>query len=544
MARMAGAMWTGEFLRQGRALIGLRYRLIWAQARSSQGMISVMLALYLLGILGALLFAFGGVGAALAAIMLGQGESISRWMLTSLYANGFGLSLLFGFGARAAFTDGALRRFPLGGGQRFLVRHGIGIFDPVWTLLVCGALGLAFGMVWLKAGSLVPGVAAAFLFILASYLTTASLLSIVNRLMLTRRGTAILWGGALTIFSLGPLVMTSLDQSVTRAIWRTVDGVLRLMPPGLAAGIMVGPLRLGMLGRVGGLLVWIAGLAAFLGWIERRPVKAAPGGEITSLDTLFGRDLITQLSQIFAPLAGRYVPLVDKSLRYHLRCNLIRYSLITSPLLVVVVRFLDSRGREGGFLFNSALVFYILSCSTAAGMMLNLLGFDGAGVRRYAVIPAPLGDALRAGSLASLLLRLGVLLMAFLFWVAIYWREPKSWRMILLLLGVGLTGTVLFNGIGLWVSIFSAKAVDFDSMWNNRLSLGANAVVLIGVLLPFFVGSILLERFGRPSLLPIWWAPWLTFLLSLTFYLLSFFNLDRALKMKSESLIRRIAGAR
>jgi hypothetical protein len=76
-------MLTGEFGRRGWALIGLRYRLIWAQARSSQGMISALLALYLLGALGALLFAFGGVGAAIAAIELGQGESICRWMLTT-----------------------------------------------------------------------------------------------------------------------------------------------------------------------------------------------------------------------------------------------------------------------------------------------------------------------------------------------------------------------------------------------------------------------------------------------------------------------------
>ena len=210
---------------------------------------------------------------------------------------------------------------------------------------------------------------------------------------------------------------------------------------------------------------------------------------------------------------------------------------------MIIIRFLDAGGRKGGFLFNSALVFYILSCATAAGMMLNLLGFDGAGVRRYAVIPAPMGDALRAGSMASMLLRLTVVLTAFVFWLAIYWKEPKSWRMMVVLIGISLTGTVLFNGIGLWISIFSAKSVDFDSMWNNRLSLGANAVVLTGVLLPFVFGSALVRDYGQAILLSFWWAPWLTFLLSLAFYLLSFFNIDGALRMKSESVIRRISGA-
>ncbi|MFM8394737.1 MAG: hypothetical protein ACKOB4_12520, partial [Acidobacteriota bacterium] len=299
---------TVDFLRKARALIGLRYRLIWAQARSSQGMISVLLALYLLGALGALLFAFGGVGAAIAAIALGQGESICRWMLTSLYANGFGLSLLFGFGARAAFTDGALRRFPFAARQRFLIRHGIGIFDPVWTLLVCGALGLALGMVWLEAGSLVPGLVAAFLFILASYLTTASLLSIVNRLMQTRGGTAILWGGALSIFSLGPLLLRSLDPARLRLFWRMVDMVLRWMPPGVAAGLMVGPRRWTMVGRVLLLIAWVVGLAIFLRWIEHRPIKS--GTESVGIDpaTVVSADLIAHVAALFG---RRYGPLVD-----------------------------------------------------------------------------------------------------------------------------------------------------------------------------------------------------------------------------------------
>ncbi|NDD63608.1 MAG: hypothetical protein EBZ36_06475 [Acidobacteria bacterium] len=533
-------MLTGEFGRQGLALIGLRYRLIWAQARSSQGMISALLALYLLGALGALLFAFGGVGAAIAAIELGQGESICRWMLTTLYANGFGLSLLFGFGARAAFADGALRRFPLDGRQRFLVRHGIGIFDPVWTLLVCGALGLALGMVWLKAGRILPGLLAALLFILASYLTTAVLLAIVNRLMQTRGGTAILWGGALMLFSLGPLLLRSLGAERVRLFWRLADKTLVWLPPGVAAGMMVGPVRPAMFGLTLFLLGWIVGLALFLRWVENRPVRSV-GGEIGfDAESVVPTDLIGQVSGLFG---RRYGPLIDKSLRYHLRCNLIRYSLVTSPLLVVVIQLVGSNGRPGDFLFASVLIFYILSCATAAGMMLNLLGFDGAGVRRYAVMPAPLGDALRAGSLASMLLRLMVVLMAFVFWVIFYWREPKSWRMIAILTGVSLTGTVLYNGIGLWISIFSAKSVDFDSMWNNRLSLGANAAILIGVLLPFFVGSGLVDLYSGRGLVFTWWAPWVTALVSAGFYLVSFYNLDSILRRRSESIIRRIAGA-
>jgi hypothetical protein len=115
--------------------------------------------------------------------------------------------------------------------------------------------------------------------------------------------------------------------------------------------------------------------------------------------------------------------------------------------------------------------------------------------------------------------------------------------MVLMLIGVALTGTILYNAIGLWVSIFSAKAVDFDSMWNNRLSLGANAVILIGVLLPFLLGSALLDRYGWTVLIQLWWAPWITAFVAIGFYLLSFHNVDPAMRLKAEAVIRRIAGA-
>jgi hypothetical protein len=80
-------------------------------------------------------------------------------------------------------------------------------------------------------------------------------------------------------------------------------------------------------------------------------------------------------------------------------------------------------------------------------------------------------------------------------------------------------------------------------MWNNRLSLGANAVILIGVLLPFLLGSALLDRYGWTVLIQLWWAPWITAFVAIGFYLLSFHNVDPAMRLKAEAVIRRIAGA-
>ncbi len=536
---------SGSF-RQVRALVGLRYRLIFAQARSGQGRVAVLFALYLLGAMAALFLALGGMGMAVGAVRLGRGESIARWVLTGLCVNGVGLSLLFGFGARAVFAEASLRRYPLPASQRFAIRHWIGLLDPVWLALMASSLGLVGGLLWLGAGSPGWGIAAVLLFIPTAYLMTGILLTMIGRAMRTRLGTAIFGGAMILCFSIGQVAIASLAPDVQRSLWRLVDGVLRWTPPGLAAGSMMAGDQVSSAVRLLLLLVWLAGLVITLRSIERLPEAAGNlddqhAAALTLQPQAAFEDAIWQIARIFG---RRYAPLIDKSLRYHLRCNLIRYSLVTSPLLVVAIRFLDSSGRPGGFIITSALIFYVLSCATGAAMMLNLFGFDGAGISRHALLPAPMGDALRAGSIASLLLRLVVLLISFIFWLILFQERARNWREMALLIGVALTGTLLFSGIGIWVSILAPKRADFDSIWNNRLSLGANIIVIAGVLLPFYAGLAIVDRFGHEVLLRFWWIPLLTAIPGGAVYVISFFFSDPALRLQREHLLRTLAGVR
>src|SRR5215471_11356680 len=149
-----------DFFKHLWILTRLRYRLIWAQARTSNGGILLLLSLYLLGGSIALLMAFGGLGSAMVDTDLEQRGRVARVILATLFVNGIGLSLMLGLGTQESFSDESLRRYPLRARERFLVRHLIGLLDPIWALMAFGALGLAIGFSWFGSGRLIVGAAA------------------------------------------------------------------------------------------------------------------------------------------------------------------------------------------------------------------------------------------------------------------------------------------------------------------------------------------------------------------------------------------------
>jgi hypothetical protein len=240
---------------------------------------------------------------------------------------------------------------------------------------------------------------------------------------------------------------------------------------------------------------------------------------------------------------SQYAPLVSKSLRYHLRCNLIRFSLLTSPLLVLLAKFPALGGGARGEVITTLTLFYVISGATGLAMTLNLFGYDGAGVRRYAVLPSTFATALRASSLASLLLRAVALLAAVALWI-IFTRKGFDARMLLVILGVAGAGLFLFNALGLWTSVLSPKAANFNSIWNNRLSFGSNVVMFCGLLAPLWIARMFYEILGPSDLLSLWPPALAMTALSVAFYLFSMKAIEPTLNWRREKLINQIAGAR
>jgi hypothetical protein len=524
------------FRRQLWTLVRLRYRLIWAQARTSNGRIALLFALYLLGGSAALLMLISGLGAAIVDNDFEQNGLVARWMLTIVFINGAGLSLMLGVGTHGAFSEEALRRHPLTANERFAVRQVIGLLDPLWLILIFAVFGLALGFVWLGKGKLVAGLLAALFFIAASYLATAVLLSLIGLIMRSRTGAALLGVVVVLLVSFVPLAISVIAVSKSTTLWKLFDQILRLAPPGAAAEMMTGDAPLAVFVNLVLLLVWGLALTLALARLESLPPVAEGAG--------MGRITWDDFYDQIAALCGRaYAPLVGKSLRYHLRCNLIRFSLITSPLLVLAGKFVIPNRSERGELIITFALFFITSAATGVAMMLNLFGYDGAGIRRYAVLPASFAAALRAGSCASLILRAVVMLAAAALWVAVA-KPPMEARMFTVILSIVVASLFLFNGLGLWTSVWSPKSANFDSMWNNRLSFGANVVMIGGAAAPYAVAVVLSERLDPEVMLRFWWVALLLMVSSIGFYLFSLKAIEPVLNSRRERLINLIAGAR
>lgn len=530
---------NNDFLKRFLALVRLRYKLIWAHARTGNGKIAMLFALYLIGGFVALFFALGGVGIgfAITSIEPERAEYFARWMLFGLFVNGIGLSLLFGTGPRAAFSEEALRRYPLDDRERFLVRQLIGILDPVWLLLIACTYGLAIGFWWLGGGSIFRTLLTTTIFIVANYLATIVLLTVVGLVMETRRGSGLIGTIVLLVVSFGPLVIALLVNSRKAAVWNAMDTLLKMTPPGAAAGALLGDTAAIVIGNFILLLVWCLALLWALEKLETRPHST----DQTTAASIIWEDYTDQLSKLFG---HRYAPLVNKSLRYHLRCNMIRFSLITAPVIVLAGKYLVPHKGGQGYFAVSLAMFFIMSGATAAAMMLNAFGYDNAGIRRYAFLPIRFVDALRAMNLSSLLLRAFAVFISFALWLVFYSSQVLSLRMLAMMLSTALASLFLYNALGFWTSVFSPKSMDFDAMWNNRLSFGANAVIIGGVLIPFWGLITAVNRLGLTTLLRFWWVPLLLMMACACLYIFSFFAIETSLNSRRERLINLIAGAR
>ena len=168
-------------------LVGLRYKLLWAQTRTRNGRIALFFTGYAFAILILLLMTAGGVGAAMLAVRSGQAEKIAQAVLGGLFLNALLASVVTGFGINTAFTDQALRRYALTAGERLAARHLTGILEPVWIFVLALWLGLATGLYALGAGGFWLGSLAVVLLLIADYLLARVMATLIEWLSHVKR---------------------------------------------------------------------------------------------------------------------------------------------------------------------------------------------------------------------------------------------------------------------------------------------------------------------------------------------------------------------
>jgi len=511
-------------------LVRLRYKLLWAQARTSAGKAAIFFALYLLGMLFFSLIALGGVGAGILTVQAGGAEVSAQLILGSLFLTGNSASLLMGVGPSAAFSDDALRRYPLSRKWRFTAQHLVGLLDPVWLFIFGTLFGLAIGFQFSGVSPFVVSLPVLLVFLGTTYLCAADMLIVVRRILQFRAGPVILMiGGVAAILVFVLLTSSGLSTGEMRIY---LARLLGLTPAKTAAAAVAGNSPRERTIGLALLLTWFAASAMAL-----RLLQGLQQFRGTQRKASIGDQSIYDIGVQSFPKDIR--PLVAKSLAYHLRCNRVRYSLIMTGPLLLFISFMGHHAAADRTLLFLTFMFIAGFFSTLV-MSVNYFGWDGAGVRRYLLLPVPISMALRAHSYASLLLgAMGAIFTTAIGILAL--KIAVTTSLLVFVLFDVTAGLFVFHALSLWIAVLVPKRAEFGTMMGNVVSLPAK-ILLIGGMVPIMVVN---SGLGLSSshLLDRWDWMLAASVAALLMYVVSLKMAGSVLCRRQEQLVESVAGA-
>jgi hypothetical protein len=514
-------------------LVGLRYKLLWAQTRTRNGRIALFLTGYASALLLLIAFTAGGYGAAMLAVRSGRAEVLAQAVLGALFLNAIIASVVMGFGVNAAFSDAALRRFPLNALERLAARHLTGVLEPMWIIILGLDLGLSTGMYVFGAGGFWLGVVAMLLLVTANYLVARVLASLIEWLSRVRGGTAIL---GLMLFSICILPgMLAPRMAKAQGFIQRSMLALRFSPPFAAAALLVHPNKASLIFNLGLMAEWIVFLLGALAAIE----QAAARPRSVAAAAIVWNNGYDRVASIFGPAMA---PLVARSLRYYLRSNKVRLNFILAlPALAIVTFSRPMPGDPRHRFIVSLGVFAVAGFLATATMCTNQFGFDTSGFRRYFLLPISPRAILRASSYTSLFVGGLLLPVVCVLWL-LFGPFPFDWRMAPMLAGCAAGGLLFFNALAIWTSLLAPRRTAFETTFGNQLSLSAN-VLLIGGLLLMLGGATVLDQMAGPAtVLQYWWLSIPAALLAAGLY---FFSLGRGADVfiaRREKLLNALEG--
>jgi hypothetical protein len=534
----------GRFRRHCRAstlrmlwtVIRLRHQLLWAQARTSAGRKILLMAGYSLLVSLLLVLIPVGTAAAMSSALQEHPEDLTRWVLTAIWANGATLNLLLGRGTRHSSLDAVLRRYPLTRMRRFLVRHVSGLLDPVWLLLLAATGGVALGWTLAAPARALLFLPVVLLFVSICYLSSLALLLVADIVLSRRGGGTVIGATTFVLFLAAVFLAGSAADPANRRLWLEADLVLRFLPPGAAASLLAGDRQASWLLDWATLLLWCGFVVHALVCAERRTLS---NESVTSISDSLGI-LCDRTAGLFGCPSG---PLIGKALRYHLRCDRVRFSFAgTVPLVLLAPRLMSAgSGPYMAFLETAALMFMAAILATAS-ITLNQFGYDGDGVRRYSVLPVPAASAVRAGSIASLLLG-SVLILAAVAGLPFVAGFPVDARAAAIVTSSAAAGLFFFNAIGLWTSILSPRRSNFRGVLGNELSFSSTLVIGLGIALTLAAAFLARESVSQAEFLDSWWGFSLLPVSCAALYAISYRAISRVAATRREALICAVSGA-
>jgi hypothetical protein len=492
-------------------LIGLRYKLMWAKTRSRNGRIALFFTGYILLILVAALLGAGGIGAGIGAVKLGKSGMVAKAVLTSVYGGAVMWTLLLGFGMNAVFSETELRRYPLAARERRLVTFFIGIADPFWLLILLVDLGLVVGLFLTSDTSLGVGLVAVLLLLASNYALARAVGMYIDRLSVTKAGSTILLLLVMAVAILPQLAVSASKRNP--AVLAPLLRGFRFTPPFAAADAITTHGVSALQGLIA-VACWLAVFLAAAGWLEKHPYQQ----RAVQAKAIGWNSPYERVGAWFGPANGI---LVGNWLRFYTRNQRTRAMYLLSLPMAAFLTYNTSRIGGGANWFLGALgAFPILGYMGTSRIGVNQFGYTGGGFRRFFLLPTDPGRCLRTASYASVLLGAAMLPIGMIAWIALA-PGGSDPRQIVMLAGSAVTGLFLFNGLGIWSTLFGPRKGNYTSAIGNDLSLAGNLVVFSCMLGGIFLPTVL--HHWAPALVSPenWWVVLPPAAIALTFYVVS-----------------------
>jgi hypothetical protein len=470
-------------------VVRLRYLLQWAQIRNSPArmlwFVFVQLILVGVGVVAAVV----GFGALVVAVQAGRAESIVQTILSTLFVNALISSLVLGYGLNQAFSDKSLRRYPFSYTERFIIRHVLGLFEPLWLITVAGYAGAAVAAAVLGAAPILVTVATAIVLLAINYLLVRFLLSFGALLMETTIGSILLVALTQLLF-LAPMTWRMLINTPARQ--DAIRHALTLTPPAAAGSLMAGA---GAPVHFLTLLAWLAVTAGVLFWLDRLPDQSRATRSGTA-------SWNGPVDRIAALLPAEWAPLVARGLRFYLRNQQVQLGVFGLLVLFMVMpAYMSRQSRGADTLFEATLLFSPMLGTVTSVVSSNAFGFDGGGTRRLLLMPVSSYTLLVTMNLASAIICAAFLIVAVAIWTAVSGIvEPV---MVLMLITHGFTGLLLFHSAATWTSVLTPARGDYFEKFRRQNTPGTRwtGFFTLGLLLASFLVRLLLPG----DITAYWW---------------------------------------
>jgi hypothetical protein len=524
---------SAHFWRDLLLILRLRYKLTWAEVRTSRGRKAIRSGLSVLGFVGSCFVLLGGVAAGSAAAASGDTEQYAGWILSGIAVTALMLTITFGSGARRVLADRNLRLLPLSGFGRFAARHATALMDPIWLFTGAAVTGVAVGSSF-RQNPFAANVAVATLYVAETYVAVMLAIELAEAVTGVRAGAAAVSALAICGLILISIIAPSIPVHGWPGFPSDTGNCVRYFPPGLTAHLMAGPDRRSAFSSVMMLAAWLVILTACLYLQQHRGVRTVRcrrlcwNSPYDRVAALFGRALS---------------PHVGKTLRYLLRCNRVRFNLAVSvPLIVIMPQLMTGNDTEAARVLLTAALFCLGPMFATNSIALNQFGCDGDGMRRYFFLPTPCSTLILGACAADFLLGTVVILLGAGLW-AIVQPAALDVRAVLMLLSSGATGLFLFGALSIWTSTLEPQSIDFHGFLGNPLSLAGNVVMMTGISGSFGAAFVLSRYYGSETVLSCWWILLPACVGAVFFFFLSVHLAGNALSRNREAFARRLGGA-